>query len=103
MVESDSSIQMNATAFDAWSIVHFVWGLSSGLLKMNPWIWITLSVGYEAVEYAHEWPNGSVLFGSKEPETPINLIGDIGVESFGYVIGRYIAERADRLGESEAA
>lgn len=68
---------MNADAFDSWSKVHLGMGLLFGILGV-PFGWtIGIGVAYEVLEYAHEYPKGSVIFGSKRPESAANLVADM--------------------------
>lgn len=83
----------NLCAFDVWSLTHMTWGAASGALGMHPWVFVGLSVAYEAIEYWHEWPRGSALFGSKRPESPVNIIGDLTAEFLTYLAARAARER----------
>jgi hypothetical protein len=78
---------INESALDAWSTVHGLTGLSAGLLGVSPLTAFGGAVAYEVVEYAHEWPRGSVLFGSKRPESPLNVATDLAIFTAAYWLG----------------
>jgi len=85
--------QGNAAVFDVWTLVHIGWGFTAGAMRMNPWLFVGLSTVYEVAEYAHEYPSGSVLFGSKRPEIGTNMVADLGVAMLGYSIGNWLSWR----------
>ena len=58
----------NLSPFDLWTLVHIAWGTGAGLGRLNPWAFLGLTTVYEVVEFLHESPRGSKLFGSKRPE-----------------------------------
>lgn len=83
----------NASALDVWSLVHFGVGVASGAFRLNAWAFVALNVFYEVGELVHESPSGSRFFGTKRPETDINMVADLSVAFAGYVIGRALRER----------
>jgi hypothetical protein len=88
---------INKGFVDKWSAVHTLSGVSMGLLGIAPHLAIPGAIAYEVLEYAHEWPNGSTLFGSKGPETPQNLIGDMALYTGAYFLGRKLSKGANTL------
>lgn len=89
--------EINSGLVDKWSAVHALTGLSMGLLGIPPKLAIPGAVLYEVVEYAHEWPNGSTIFGSKGPESPQNLFGDMVLYTGGYLAARKLRESRETL------
>ena len=87
------SLRVNSGALDVWSLVHAVWGGACVALHIPPWLFVGLSMGYEVFEYWHETPHGSALFGSKAPESPTNVVGDLAVEFVAYLVARAVADR----------
>jgi hypothetical protein len=81
---------LNESPLDGWTVVHTAAGIASGAAGLSAPVSIAGAVAYEVVEYAHEWPKGSKLFGSKRPESGINIAVDIGVFVFGWWLGRKI-------------
>jgi hypothetical protein len=81
---------INAKMLDKWSAAHVATGVGAGAAGLSfPWA-MGLAAAYEVVEYAHEWPKGSVLFGSKRPESGINVVADLVVFAAGWWLGRKI-------------
>jgi hypothetical protein len=78
----------NSGFVDKWTLVHALNGMAIGLLGTRPLLALSGAVAYELVEYAHEWPRGSTLFGSKEPETPVNIAGDLTIYTLMYYAAR---------------
>jgi hypothetical protein len=79
--------EINANAFDPWSYVHAFSGVLFGACGVSaPWSFGTAAV-YEIIEYAHEWPKGSVLFGSKRPESLLNIVTDMALFAGGWYVG----------------
>jgi hypothetical protein len=78
---------MNQELFDSWTAVHALAGLGVGLFGTSAPVALGGAVAYEALEYAHEWPRGSVLFGSKRPESVQNVVGDLVVYGATYWLG----------------
>lgn len=81
---------LNEAPVDGWTAVHTGMGFGAGLLGLSAPVALGGAVAYEVVEYAHEWPKGSKLFGSKRPESGLNIAVDIGVFAFGWWVGRKI-------------
>lgn len=69
--------EINASMFDSWSAVHALSGVTLGLLGVPLGWTIVIASTYEVIEYAHEWPRGSILFGSKRPESALNIAADM--------------------------
>jgi len=88
---------VNADALDRWSLVHLMNGLGLGLLGLRPVLALGGAVVYEVGEYAHEWPRGSVLFGSKQAETLANVVTDLALYSGGYFVGRNYKKVEDSI------
>jgi hypothetical protein len=78
---------INDAAIDPWTGVHALAGLGVGLLGVPAPVALAGAAAYEVVEYAHEWPRGSVLFGSKRPESIQNVVSDLVVYSLAYWLG----------------
>ena len=88
-----SSVDTNLAAFDGWTLVHVAWGLGAGGLGLGPWWFLGLTGLYELLEFAHEYPNGSAVFGTKRPESAENLVADVGVAALGYALARVAREK----------
>lgn len=84
---AEPTIGVNVDAVDSWTLVHLGTGLISGLIGLPFWAAISVATAYEVVEYMHEWPKGSILFGSKQPESPANVAVDMLAFSAGWGIG----------------
>lgn len=84
---------MNAAMFDGWSPVHFLSGVSLGVLGVPLGWTIAVASTYEIVEYMHEWPKGSILFGSKRPESAANVIADMALLLTGWYISSRLTGR----------
>jgi hypothetical protein len=78
---------INQDAIDRWSAVHALSGLSAGLFGASAPVALGGAVVYEVVEYAHEWPRGSALFGSKRPESFSNVVSDLVIYGAAYWLG----------------
>lgn len=83
---------VNESAIDQWSFVHAMNGLALGLLGVRPLVAAGLAVVYEVGEYYHE-EHGSVLFGTKQPESWANIAGDSLVYGLTYAAGRSLASK----------
>lgn len=69
--------EVNASAADGWTLVHIASGAALGMMGVSlPWT-VGLGLAYEVAEYAHESPRGSALFGSKRPESLVNVAVDM--------------------------
>lgn len=98
---------MNEAPIDAWTGVHALAGGLAGALGA-PW---PLAVGglvaYELAEYAIESPRGSRWFGSKRPESGVNVAVDLAVGLGAYALGRWLspwgARRPRRRGRRAGA
>lgn len=88
-----SAADTNRSPIDGWTIVHACWGGIAGALGANPWAFLALTASYEAIEYAHESPRGSRLFGSKRPESPANVLADVGIAGLAYGLARHLRDR----------
>lgn len=78
---------MNEGILDSWTAVHALTGLGAGFSGVSASLALGGAAAYELVEYAHEWPRGSVLFGSKRPESVQNVVSDLVVYSLTYWLG----------------
>lgn len=87
--------EVQTSVFDAWTTVHMLTGFSLGLMGVPPVLAIGASLIYEAIEYGHEYPKGSKFFGTKRPEAPRNVIGDMIAFGSTYAIGRKL--RKERM------
>ncbi len=82
------------TAFvDKWTAVHVVTGIASGALGMPVWAYIALGTGYELAEFAMESPRGSKIFGTKQPESAVNVAGDFVAGIAGNLLGHALRRR----------
>jgi hypothetical protein len=81
---------INAKPIDEWTAVHVATGTAAGALGMGFWTSMGLAAAYEVVEYAHEWPRGSKLFGSKRPESGVNVAVDLLVFAGGWWLGKKV-------------
>ena len=78
---------VNVSVIDQWSLVHALNGLALGLLGVRPIAATGLAVAYEIGEYYHE-EHGSQIFGTKQPESWANILGDTAVYSIMFAAGR---------------
>lgn len=78
---------VNEGILDSWTAVHALTGLSAGFSGVSAPLALGGAAAYELVEYAHEWPRGSVLFGSKRPESAQNVVSDLVVYGLTYWLG----------------
>lgn len=83
-----SSSDRNRAVFDGWTLVHIAWGSGAGALGLNPWAFLAATGAYEILEYVHEHPSGSRLFGTKRPESGANMVADVGVAALAYAVAR---------------
>lgn len=82
---------VNTSALDRWSWVHALNGLGVGLSGIGP-TWAFVGAGaYEVVEYYHE-RDGSKLFGTKAPESLLNVAADTALYALAYYGGRELRE-----------
>lgn len=82
--------EINSQAIDKWTVVHGTYGLAFGLFGVRPTPAITTAVLYDVAEWYHEWPRGSAFFGSKGPESPANIAGDLVAFTALYVLGHVL-------------
>lgn len=80
----------NVSPLDAWSLAHVGAGLGLGLIGVSRRWAVGAALAYEVIEYAHEYPKGSELFGTKRPESIVNAVTDVAVFWLGYVVGARI-------------
>lgn len=78
---------MNADALDRWSYVHTGSGVLMGLLGIPAGWTLAIASLYEVAEYAHEYPSGSLIFGSKRPESFANIATDMLLLMGGWWLG----------------
>lgn len=83
-----SSADTNRAVLDAWTLVHAGWGIGAGAAGLPPWVFLAATGIYEVLEYVHEHPGGSKVFGTKRPETGANMVADVGVAALGYAVAR---------------
>jgi len=88
-----SAAEGNVSPLDGWTLVHVAWGGLAGGLGLNPWAFMLATAAYEVLECAHESPSGSRLFGSKRPESPANMVMDVGVAAVAYGLARHVRDR----------
>jgi len=85
--------QSNQAVLDAWSPVHGLVGVVSGVWGINPWLFLVLAVSYEWWEHLKEYPKGNAFFGTGESEWRANLVMDVGLNCAGYAIGAWLRAR----------
>jgi hypothetical protein len=83
-----SSADKNRAVIDGWTAVHAGWGIGAGLAGLGPWWFLGLTGAYELLEYVHEHPRGSPIFGTKRPESGPNMVADVGVAALCYAVTR---------------
>lgn len=88
-----SDAESNLSPIDGWTAVHAAWGGIAGGLRLNPWAFMLATAAYEVLEFAHEHPHGSRIFGSKRPESPANMVMDVGVAAVMYGLARHLRDR----------
>lgn len=85
--------ESNHSVFDGWSFVHAAVGVAAAASGMSAWTYAFLCVGYEVVEYMHEYPKGSKIFGSKEPEWELNVAADLALGLGAFALTAFAAGR----------
>lgn len=83
-------IQTNVGLIDQWTLVHAGTGVLAAYLGMNPWVFVGLSSVYELVEFWHESPAGSRLFGTKGPEATKNALTDLAAAFLAYAVTEHL-------------
>jgi hypothetical protein len=83
---ANSETRLNAAVIDEWSLVHVSMGALAAALGMSGWTFVTLATAYEVVEFLHESPRGSWIFGSKRPEWDVNMVSDLAVAFGAYAL-----------------
>jgi len=81
-------METNASPFDAWTLVHIASGVVLGAVGLPLPQTVAALVAYEVLEWSIEHPSGSAIFGSKRPESQVNVAADIGVALLGYALAR---------------
>lgn len=81
-------IRTNETAIDAWSLVHASSGYVLGALAIPLPQTIAALIAFELLEWTLEHPSGSKLFGTKRPESQVNVACDIGLALVLYAVAR---------------
>ncbi len=84
----------NVSPFDAWSFAHATTGAIAGAAGIPLWLYGVGMIVYEVVEYSAESPHGSPLFGTKRPESAVNVATDMGLGLASYGIARYLLRGA---------
>ena len=75
-------------AFDPWSFQHVIWGLIAQRMGLERNQIMALSAINEAVEMGVRAVRPDLLWGS--PETPLNVITDLGATWAGWEMGRFL-------------
>jgi hypothetical protein len=88
---------VNESPFDVWSLVHVASGVVLGAAGLSLPLTLVGLVGFEYLEWTLEHPSGSRIFGTKRPESQINVAADIGVALVAYSLTRQLVEHK-RLG-----
>lgn len=83
-------IAENTGLVDKWSLVHASFGAASAAANLNPWLFMVIAIGYEALEFRHESPSGSRIFGTKGPETTENLVADLALSFGAYALVTFL-------------
>lgn len=84
---------MNRALLDVWSIAHAATGVGVGVAGIRPGHAAAGAILFEIAEHTHEWPKGSKLFGTKRPESLVNVIGDFAAFAGGYTAGHTMREK----------
>jgi len=78
----------NKDLVDGWSLVHMAVGAGAGAVGLPRGWAYGLAALYEVAEYAHEYPSGSAIFGTKEPESVGNVASDMVAFGVGFELAR---------------
>ncbi len=78
----------NVSAVDAWTFSHVAVGYVAAKLDISLKTYLGLAVVYELVEYSMETPHGSKFFGTKRPESGINMVVDVAAGAAGHWLGK---------------
>lgn len=77
----------NESAVDWWTLAHVATGFVAARVGVPFGWYFLLSVGFEAIEHQMESPSGSPVFGTKRPESRINVATDLVSGVAGYWLG----------------
>lgn len=86
-------IRTNETALDTWTLAHVATGVTAARVGLPFLPYMVLSVLFEVWEHKMEYPNGSKLFGTKRPESKINVAADVVLGAAGYLVAQRALER----------
>ena len=78
----------NSAVFDKWTLPHVASGFVAARLNVSFTTFTVLAIAYEVFEYSLEYPSGRKIFGTKRPESLINVAGDIVANTAGYWLGQ---------------
>jgi hypothetical protein len=83
-----SKASQNEAFVDPWTVVHFAAGLALGLMRAPPGPSMAAAVAYEGFEQVFERTDeGKSFFVTSGPESPGNVVVDLGVYALGYYLG----------------
>jgi len=94
-------VMTNTTPFDAWSLVHLATGIVLGAVGLPLPQTIAGLAAFEVLEWTLEHPSGSPIFGTKRPESEVNVAADIGVALLGYALTRELLGDPGVPGDSQ--
>ena len=83
----------NKSLVDSWTISHVVLGGLSNLVGLSYLQYLAGAAAFELLEHSIESPKGSPLLGTKRPESPMNVAGDLIAGSTGYFIAQGILKK----------
>ncbi len=84
-----SKSEQNEAAIDPWTVVHFGFGLASGLMGISWPVTMLAAAAYEVFEQGLERSEfGQDLFETSGPENLPNVVIDLGVYGLGVWLGK---------------
>jgi hypothetical protein len=78
----------NASFCDKWTPAHAVSGALLNIAGLSYPQFLMASIAFELLEHSMESPRGNRLFGTKRPESPINVAGDLISGTAGYLLAQ---------------
>lgn len=82
-------METNVSPVDPWTLAHIATGAAAGAARVPIAAYVGIAVLYELVEWTMEYPRGSRIFGTKRPESAVNVAVDFAAGAAGYALGRY--------------
>ena len=85
---SRAGVEQDKDAVDAWTLVHFGFGVVMGKTGLPLLPTVILLAFYEYIENAYDGAVTKAVFGSTRPESSKNILVDVLIGIAGYYVGR---------------